>query len=194
MQLLVEKIKKEGVYVGGGIIKVDALLNHQVDVHLMSAVGKSFAKAFATSGATMVLTAESSGIPPAFAVAQALGIPLVYARKKPPLTMSQQVYHAEAPSRTKGGVTPLIVSADYMTAKDRVLLIDDFLASGLTGVALLDIVEQSGATLVGVGCVVEKVFEPGRERLEAIYSGPIVSLAKIDLINDGAEIHVYSGN
>lgn len=194
MQRLVEKIKTEGVYVGGGIIKVDALLNHQVDVQLMTAVGKAFAKAFATSGATMVLTAESSGIPPAFAAAQALGVPLVYARKKTPLTMSSQVYHAEAPSRTKGGVTPLIVSADYMGKNDRVLLIDDFLASGQTAVALLDIIEQSGAGLIGIGCVVEKVFEPGRDRLEAIFSGPIISLAKIDLVNDGQEIDVFSGN
>ena len=126
MQRLVDKIKEEGVYVGGGIIKVDALLNHQVDVHLMSGIGKAFASAFATSGATKVLTAESSGIPPAFATAQALGIPLVYARKKVPLTMSENVYLAEAPSRTKGGVTPLMVSGDYLTAQDRVLLIDDF--------------------------------------------------------------------
>ena len=192
MQRLVDKIKSEGVYVGGGIIKVDALLNHQVDVQLMSGIGQAFAKAFATSGATMVLTAESSGIPPAFATAQALGIPLVYARKKVPLTMSENVYLAEAPSRTKGGMVPLMVSGDYLTKTDRVLLIDDFLASGLTAMALLDIIEQSRATLVGIGCVVEKVFEPGRGRLEEAFSGPLVSLAKIDLINDGEEIRVFS--
>ncbi len=192
MQLLVDKIKTEGVYVGDGIIKVDALLNHQVDVGLMSIVGKAFAKAFATSGASLVLTAESSGIPPAFATAQALGVPLVYARKKQPLTMGERTYYAEAPSRTKGGVTPLIVSADYLTARDRVLLVDDFLASGRTAVALHEIIEQSGARLVGVGCVVEKVFEPGRKHLEEVFAGPIVTLAKIDLVDEGKNIRVFS--
>lgn len=185
MQELAERIQRDGVYVGGGIVKVDAFLNHQLDAGLMGRIGREFAALFTqagVSGVTKILTAESSGIPPALCTAQALDVPLIYARKKTPLTMSKQVYYAEAPSRTKGGMVPLMVSPDYLGAADRVLVIDDFLATGQTLLALLDIVRQSGALLCGVGCVVEKVFEPGRTAVAAVYNGPIFSLAQIDVV------------
>lgn len=188
MKALVEKIKTSGRYVGGGIIKVDSFLNHQIDSALMAAIGQEFADFFAKSEATLILTAESSGIPPALMTGAALGIPVVYARKKEPLTMSPDVYFAEAPSRTKGNVTRLIVSPDYLPADGRVLLIDDFLATGLTAVAMLDIIKQSGAELVGVGCVVEKTFEDGRKLIGERFSGPVHSLAKISLKGDDIEV------
>ena len=185
MQELVERIKRDGVYVGGGIIKVDAFLNHQLDAGLMGRIGRELAHRFADAGVvgvTKILTAESSGIPPALCAAQVLNVPLIYARKKTPLTMSKQVYYAEAPSRTKGGMVPLMVSPDYLGAADRVLIIDDFLATGQTLLALVDIVRQSGAVLCGVGCVVEKVFEPGRAAVAAVFPhGPILSLAQINI-------------
>ncbi|MEM9776625.1 MAG: xanthine phosphoribosyltransferase [Chloroflexota bacterium] len=190
MQALVAKIKSAGTYVGGGIVKVDSFLNHQIDSQLMADIGREFAAFFADQKPTMILTAESSGIPPALMTGSAMGIPVVYARKKEPLTMSSKVYYAEAPSRTKGGMTPLIVSPDYMKPDARVLLIDDFLATGLTAVAMIDIIEQSGAELVGVGCVVEKTFEDGRQNIAAKFSGPIHTLAKISL--NGADIQVTS--
>lgn len=191
MKALVEKINTAGTYVGGGIIKVDSFLNHQIDSELMAGIGAEFADYFAPQEPTMILTAESSGIPPALITGIRLGLPVVYARKKEPLTMSKKVYYAEAPSRTKGGMTPLIVSPDYLPADARVLLIDDFLATGLTAVAMIDIVRQANAKLVGVGCVVEKTFEPGRTEIEKVFDGPIHSLAKISLLEND-EIRVTS--
>lgn len=192
MQALVDRINTAGTYVGGGILKVDSFLNHQIDAELMQGIGHAFAMFFADQKPTMILTAESSGIPPALMTGVAMGIPVVYARKKEPLTMSSKVYYAEAPSRTKGGVTPLIVSPDYLKPESRVLLIDDFLATGLTAVALIDIIAQSGAELVGVGCVVEKTFEDGRETIGAVFSGPVHSLAKISLSADKSEFKATS--
>lgn len=191
MEALVHKIKTAGTYVGGGIIKVDSFLNHQIDSELMTGIGDAFADFFADQNPSMILTAESSGIPPALMTGAKMGLPVVYARKKEPLTMSKKVYYAEAPSRTKGGSVPLIVSPDYLPADARVLLIDDFLATGLTAVAMIDIVRQSGAKLVGVGCVVEKTFEDGRDQIAKLFDGPIHSLAKISL-NDDDSIDVTS--
>lgn len=184
MHELVQRIREQGVYLGGGIIKVDAFLNHQIDPGFMARMGQSFADGLQAAGVqnlTRVLTVESSGIGPALMTGLALQIPVVYARKKPPLTMSNHVYAAEAPSRTKGGVVKLMVSPLYLSNQDRVVIIDDFLATGYTILALLEIIQQSGATLCGVGCVVEKVFEPGRERLAERFNGPILSLAKVDI-------------
>lgn len=187
MQELVERIKRDGIYLGGGIIKVDAFMNHQIAPGLMTRIGRAFADGFAQAGVTgltKILTAESSGIPPALATGQTLELPVIYARKKTPLTMSGQVFYAEAPSRTKGGVVPLMVSPDYLGPADKVIIVDDFLATGLTLCALIDIVKQSGAELCGVGCVVEKVFESGREEVRKIFDGPLITLAKIDLQDD----------
>ncbi len=184
MEALVQKIKSAGTYVGGGIVKVDSFLNHQIDSELMLGIGSAFAEFFAATEPTVILTAESSGIPPALMTGVKMGLPVVYARKKEPLTMSKKVYYAEAPSRTKGGNVPLIVSPDYLPSDARVLLIDDFLATGLTAVAMIDIVRQSGAKLVGVGCVVEKTFEDGRDQIAQVFDGPIHSLAKISLHED----------
>ena len=172
----------------GGIIKVDSFLNHQIDSTLMADIGHELASFFADTNPTLILTAESSGIPPALMTGAAMGIPVVYARKKTPLTMSNKVYFAEAPSRTKGDMTRLIVSPDFLPSDAKVLLIDDFLATGLTAVAMIDIINQSGAELVGVGCVVEKTFEDGRQLIAGNFSGPIHSLAKINLNGDEIEV------
>ena len=192
MQELIERIVAEGEHIGRGIIKLDGFINHQIDPALVLKMGREFARCFAAlgvTGVTRVITAEVSGIGPALATADALGVPLVYARKHRPITMPDGFYLATAPSPTKGHIVELMVSPQYLAADDRVLLIDDFLASGLTIDALARLIEQSGATLCGVGCVVEKVFEPGRQRLVPI-GVPIVSLAKIDLDDEG-QMHVY---
>ncbi|MEM7802316.1 MAG: xanthine phosphoribosyltransferase [Chloroflexota bacterium] len=188
MQSLIDKIEKEGIYLGNGIIKVDAFMNHQIDTELMAEIGREFASKFRSHQPTKILTAESSGIPPAMVTGYELKIPVVYARKKTPLTMSGAPLTAQAPSRTKGGMTTLMVSPDYLAEGDRVLLIEDFLATGQTAVALIDITHQSGAELVGVGCVIEKIFEPGRTQIQQKFSGPIVSLAKINLLGEKIEI------
>jgi xanthine phosphoribosyltransferase len=191
MQALIERIEAEAVHIGRGIIKVDGFVNHQIDPALTAQMGVEFAHRFAQVGVddlTKVITAEVSGIAPALATAQALSVPLVYARKHRPITMPDGFYLAEAPSHTKGGVVQLMISPQYLGAGDRVLLIDDFMASGKTIHALVGLVQQSGATLCGIGCVIEKVFEHGREQLTDL-AVPIVTLAKIDL--DGDTITVF---
>ncbi|MDQ3398158.1 MAG: xanthine phosphoribosyltransferase [Deinococcota bacterium] len=195
MQALVERIRAEGRDLGGGILKVDSFINHQFDPALTMEMGKAFAQGFAQEslrGVSKVVTAEVSGIAPAFATGYALGVPVVYARKKRPVTMSGNVYEAEAPSHTKGGVTKLTVSSDYLGAKDRVLLIDDFLASGRTIAALAKVIKESGATLCGIGCVIEKAFEGGRRALSRL-GVPIVTLAVIERMDESG-IVVRSGD
>ncbi len=182
MKGLVERILEEGQNLGGGILKVDGFLNHQLDPALTRDMGEAFAERFTALGVTgvsKIITAEVSGIAPALAAGLALGVPVVYARKKRPVTMPNTVFEAQAPSRTKGGVSSLIVSPEYLHREDRVLIIDDFLASGKTIVALADLVKVSGATLLGVGCVIEKAFEEGRAQIESL-GVPIVSLATVE--------------
>jgi len=186
MQALIERVRTEAVYLGKGIVKVDGFLNHQVDPVLLTAIGAEFMRRFAESGCdglTKVVTAEASGIAPAFATAQVLGVPLLYARKQRPVTMPEDAYTAETLSRTRGEPARLFVSSRYLTARDRVVLIDDFLGTGTTLQAMLSLVAQSGAALLGLGCVVEKVYEGGRDRLGTI-GVPMVSLARIDLVDD----------
>jgi xanthine phosphoribosyltransferase len=188
MSALVERIRAEGTHMGNGIIKVDGFVNHQIDPALTAEMGRAFAAQFAAACVTKVITAEVSGIAPALATAQALDVPLVYARKHRPITMPDGYFLAEAPSHTKGGIVQLMVSPQYLSAADRVLLIDDFLATGHTIHALVQLVQQSDATLCGIGCLIEKVFEGGREQLAGL-GVPIVALAKIDL--DGDELIVF---
>lgn len=188
MQALIDRIVAEGEHIGKGIIKVDGFINHQMDPQLTMAMGREFARRFGEAGVadiTRVITAEVSGIGPALATASALDVPMVYARKHRPITMPDGYFSATAPSPTKGDVVELMVSPQYLDPSDRVLLIDDFLASGLTIDALARLIAQCQATLCGIGCVVEKVFQPGRQRL-AHLDVPIITLARIDLEKDGA--------
>ncbi|MDI7276498.1 MAG: xanthine phosphoribosyltransferase, partial [Anaerolineae bacterium] len=162
MQPLRERILAEGRNLGGGILKVDTFINHQVDAQLMLAVGEELARRFRAAGATKVLTAEISGIAPALATALALHLPVVYARKVKPVTMPVETFRETAPSHTKGRMVELFVSPEILSPTDRVLVVDDFLASGQTIAALVRIVRQAQATLVGIGAVIEKSFEGGR--------------------------------
>lgn len=190
MQRLIERIQDEAVYLGRGIIKVDGFVNHQIDPQLTLEMGQAFAGRFAdagVTGVTKVLTAEVSGIAPAVAAGLALGVPVVYARKKKPITMAEGVFSAEAPSRTKGNMVQLLVSPEYLLPTDRILIIDDFLATGQTLIALADIITQSGAQLLGIGTVIEKSFETGRELLAQL-NVPVISLAAIDL--DDGELRI----
>ena len=182
MKAIVERVRAEGKNLGRGILKVDSFVNHQLDPLLTVEMGQAFARRFAAAGVTgitKVITAEVSGIAPALTTGMALGVPVIYARKTRPITMPTGYFRAEAPSHTKGGIVDLIVSPEYLAPADRVLLIDDFLASGKTIAALATLVDQCGATLCGIGCLVEKSFESGRTRL-AHLDVPIVSLAIID--------------
>lgn len=179
MLTLKQRILSEGKNLGRGILKIDSFLNHQIDAALMEEVGEFLAQKFVDVQPTLILTAEVSGIIPAVMVAKALGnLPVVYARKHKPITMQEPVFVDAAPSHTKGGEVMLMVSPEFLHPRDRVLIVDDFLATGRTIDALARIVQRSSATLVGIASVVEKRFETGREVL-AHWQVPIESAAII---------------
>lgn len=178
MKELVQKIAREGKNLGGGILKVDGFVNHQVDARLMDLCGREFARIFKDLGATKILTAEISGIAPAVTTAIHLGLPVVYARKTKPVTMPDEVFLTLAPSHTKGRMVELIISPEYLPHGERVLIIDDFLASGATILGLARLAQTAGAEIVGIGTLIEKTFEGGRESLSKL-GVPIESLAKI---------------
>lgn len=184
MQELEERIRRDGQVMPGGILKVDSFVNHQVDAGLMDRCGREFAARFATLGATKVLTAEISGIAPALTTALHLGLPVVYARKTKPITMPDQVYLTLAPSHTKGRMVELIVSPEYLASGEKVLIIDDFLASGATILGLVRLAEAAGARVIGVGALIEKTFEGGREVLRPL-GIPVESLTRIDSMDGG---------
>jgi xanthine phosphoribosyltransferase len=184
MEALKARILAEGQNLGRGILKVDAFINHQVDATLMLEVGKELAARFAGAGATKVLTAEISGIAPAVMTALVLDVPVVYARKTKPVTMNNPVYVEAAPSHTKGVDTFLMVAPEFLNPGDRILIIDDFLASGQTIDALVRLVRHAGAELVGIGTLVEKRFESGRERLSDL-GVPVEALAVIASMENG---------
>jgi xanthine phosphoribosyltransferase len=187
MESLKNRIRHEGKNLGDGILKIDSVINHQVDASLMLEAGAEFAKQFAKTHPSRILTAEVSGIIPAMATAYALGLPLVYARKHKPVTMMDPVFVEFAPSHTKGGEVSLMVSPEFIDARDRILIIDDFLATGQTIAAMARIVQDAGATLVGIGTLVEKSFESGREKLAEL-GVPIVSLVIIEEMREDGTI------
>jgi xanthine phosphoribosyltransferase len=189
MNALVNRIKKEGQNLGGGILKVDGFINHQVDTVLMDECGKAFAERFKDIQANKILTAEISGIAPALAAARYLQLPVVYARKRKPVTMPDQVLLTLAPSHTKGRTVELIISPEYMGKGDRVLIIDDFLASGETILGLVRLIQVAGAEIVGIGILIEKQFEDGRNKLEKL-GIPIESLAIIKEMTDSQILFV----
>ena len=186
MDLLKERILREGKNLGGGILKVDGFINHQVDPALMDACGRELARRFQQAGATKVLTAEISGIAPALTTAYHLGLPVVYARKQKPITMPDQVFLTLSPSHTKGRMVELIVSPEYLGGGERILIIDDFLASGATILGLARLTQTAGSTLVGIGALVEKIFEGGRKALSGL-NVPVEALAQI-VSMDGTKI------
>jgi xanthine phosphoribosyltransferase len=179
VEVLKQRILAEGKNLGNGILKIDGILNHQVDPMLMQAIGEEIARRFQGEAISRVLTAEVSGICPALMAGLALRVPVVYARKHKPITMKEPVYVDSAPSHTKGGSVFLMVSPEFLAAGDRVLIVDDFLASGKTIRALMRVVEQAGGELVGVATVVEKSFEGGRgflrDRCDRIESMVIIT-------------------
>ncbi|PWT98809.1 MAG: xanthine phosphoribosyltransferase [Candidatus Melainabacteria bacterium] len=178
MLALKKKLESEAKCLPNGIIGMSSFLNHQVDAPLLKEVGEEFARRFQAKLPTKILTAETSGLLPALSMAMVLGLPMIYARKQRPVTMVQEPYTAEAESHTKGGRIRLYVTPEFLLSTDRVVIIDDVLASAVTTLALVSIVKQSGAALVGIGAVIEKCYENGRQKLEPL-NVPIESLAKV---------------
>jgi len=187
MKALKERILAEGQNLGNGILKIDSLLNHQIYPELMMEMGREMAKRFEGVKVDRILTAEISGIAPALTTGVVLNVPVVYARKMKPITMSGPVFLETAPSHTKGGEVNLLVSAEFLHPNENVLIIDDFLASGKTLLALARMVKSAKANIVGVGVVVEKTFEGGRAAmLKAGFTNiPIEALAVITNMDNG---------
>jgi xanthine phosphoribosyltransferase len=184
VEALQQRILAEGRNLGRGILKVDSFVNHQVDPMLMHACAQEFARRFASDRPTKVLTAEISGIAPALLTALELKVPVVYARKHKPITMPDTVFLTTAPSHTKGNNVDLMVSPEYLAHGERVLIIDDFLASGATIMGLVRLAQTAGATVVGIGALIEKTFEGGRELLKPI-GVPVESLVCITSMDAG---------
>ena len=166
MESLGRKVKEDGVVIDEKILKVDGFLNHQIDAKLMNDVGKTFYESFKDAGITKILTIEASGIAPAIMASFHFDVPCLFAKKAKPSTLKDGFYSTDIHSFTKNKTSTVIVSEEFLGADDKVLIIDDFLANGDASLGLNDIVKQANATTVGVGIVVEKSFQNGRQRLE----------------------------
>lgn len=161
MQLLKDRIRKDGIIKQGNVLKVDSFLNHQMDIELFQEIGKEFKKRFAGEEINKILTIEASGIGIACVVAQKFGVPVLFAKKSKTKNISGEVYTSKVESFTHGRIYDIIVSKDFLGEGDKVLLIDDFLANGKALEGLAALVEESGAELVGAGVVIEKGFQIG---------------------------------
>lgn len=183
MEALEQRIRQEGRILPGHIIKVDGFLNHQVDTQFLGELADEFARLFDLTGVTKILTAEASGIAVAAICSYKWGIPMIFAKKAKSDNIEGGLYKSEIFSYTYRRTVTLICSKDWLTADDKVLIIDDFMANGQAMRGLLDIVAQSGAELVGIGCAIEKGFQDGGESLRKD-GYDLKSLAIIDEANE----------
>lgn len=181
MESLGRKVKEDGVVIDEKILKVDGFLNHQIDAKLMNDVGKTFYDSFKDAGITKILTIEASGIAPAIMASFHFDVPCLFAKKAKPSTLKDGFYSTDIHSFTKNKTSTVIVSEEFLGADDKVLIIDDFLANGDASLGLNDIVKQANATTVGVGIVVEKSFQNGRQRLEdaGLYVSSLCKVASL---------------
>ena len=185
MEELKAKIREEGKTIGTEIVKVDNFLNHQIDVKFLEKIGEEFSIRFDGVKVDKILTVEASGIAIACLASPYFGYPpVVFAKKSIPSTMNDGFYEAEAKSFTKGTTSKLKVARQFLGKGERVLILDDFLASGQASIALADIVEQAGSRVVGIGAVIEKKHQGGSEILRK-KGYRVESLAVIKEINDG---------
>lgn len=167
MQLLKDRIRKDGKIKSGDVLKVDSFLNHQMDIKLFEEIGKEFKRRFSDVSINKILTIEASGIGIACIVAQYFDVPVVFAKKSKTKNIAGDVYTTKVESFTHGKVYDIMVAKEFLGAGDKVLLIDDFLANGKALEGLVAVVKDSGAELVGAGIVIEKGFQPGGDRLRA---------------------------
>ncbi len=187
MKMLEERILKDGKIKPGNVLKVDGFINHNIDVPFVYELGREFYRRFKDDRVTKILTIEASGIGIACLTAMHFGVPVVFAKKSRTSNLSKDVYTARVDSFTHGTTCDIIVSKEYLSPSDRVLIIDDFLANGAALDGMIDLVRQSGAELVGAGIAIEKAFQPGGERIRA--SGVRVeSLARIAEMGDDGSI------
>lgn len=165
MQILKDRIKKDGIIRQGNVLKVDSFLNHQMDIELFNEIGKEFKKRFSDVEINKILTVEASGIGIACIVAQYFNVPVVFAKKTQTKNIAGDVYSTKVQSFTHGRIYDIIVSKDFLNKDDKVLIIDDFLANGCALLGLSKLIEESGAKLQGAGIVIEKGFQVGGEEI-----------------------------
>ncbi len=183
MQLLKDRIRKDGVVKAGNVLKVDRFLNHQMDIDLFNEIGLEFKRRFADAEINKILTIEASGIGIACIVAQQFHVPVVFAKKTKTKNIAGEVYTSKVESFTHGRVYDIIVSKEFLGKGDKVLIIDDFLANGKALEGLADLIKASGAELVGAGIVIEKGFQVGGDTLRA-KGIRLESLAIVESMNE----------
>ncbi len=184
MQQLEERIRREGIIEQGDVLKVDSFLNHQMDVAFYREMGQEWCRLFAGENITKILTIEASGIGIACVAALEFGVPAIFAKKSKTKNIAGEGYSSTVTSFTHGNVNTIIVSRRFLSPEDRILIIDDFLANGAALYGLIDIVRQSGATLVGCGVAIEKAFQPGGEMIRSM-GVRVESLARVARLGDG---------
>ncbi len=184
LKLLCDKIKSEGVALSDVILKVDGFINHQVDPSLMQQIGKEFADYYKDKNITKVFTIESSGIAPAVFTALELGVPMVILKKQTSKTLNGDVYQTKITSFTKGTSYELTLSKKYISESDNILVIDDFLANGEAAMGAVRLIKEAGASIAGIGILIEKSFQKGRSRLE-VEGLEVKSLARISRMSSG---------
>lgn len=184
MYALEQKILSEGIVLSDEVLKVDAFLNHQIDPVIMQLIGKEFAARFKDAGITKIITIEASGIAPAIMAGLELGVPVIFARKYQSLTLKDDLYRSKVFSFTKQTESTIAISNKHISSADKALVIDDFLANGQAALGLIDLIHQAKAEVVGVGIVIEKSFQPGRDiLLEKGYR--VESLARVKSLANG---------
>ena len=167
MQLLKDRIRKDGVIKEGNVLKVDSFLNHQMDIELLNEIGREFRRRFTGKNITKIVTIEASGIGIACITAQYFGVPVVFAKKAQSINIDGEVYSSKIESFTHKKVYDVIVSKSFLNKNDHVLIIDDFLANGCALLGLLEIAESAGAAVEGIGIVIEKGFQNGGEKIRS---------------------------
>ena len=184
MYALEQKILSEGIVLSDEVLKVDAFLNHQIDPVMMQLIGKEFAARFKDAGITKIITIEASGIAPAIMAGLELGVPVIFARKYQSLTLKDDLYRSKVFSFTKQTESTIAISNKHISSADKALVIDDFLANGQAALGLIDLIHQAKAEVVGVGIVIEKSFQTGRDLLiEKGYR--VESLARVKSLSNG---------
>ena len=184
MHALEQKILAEGIVLSDQVLKVDSFLNHQIDPVMMQLIGQEFARLFKDAGITKIITIEASGIAPAVMAGLELGVPVIFARKYQSLTLKDDLYRSKVFSFTKQIESTIAISKKHISKGDKALVIDDFLANGQAALGLADLIHQADAEVVGIGIVIEKSFQPGRQLLlDKGYR--VESLARVKSLENG---------
>ena len=187
MQLLIDRILRDGKVFPGNVLKVDSFLNHQIDVALIREIGKEFYSKFKDEGITKIHTIEASGIGIACITAEIFDVPVLFAKKNKTKNIAADVYTSKVESYTHGTVYDIIVSKEFLNKNDKVLIIDDFLAQGKALIGLIELVKAAGAEIAGAGIVVEKAFQPGGDYIRS-QGIRVESLARVKSMTDDGRI------